>query len=214
MKRIELGKVRQGFRGSPFCELVEHHLCSQKEDARIRGIRGTVEMLPGGAKSLVEPFVDRWKIRAYEKDFWQMDAAAVFDEIIEDARSILYKSGISFDDETLFNMFNIIVLSYAGSAYGQPKMRKLFGIRSGKFPWMSAISLLYPVGAVLYISTRTPASFLMVIGYGLTNLGYVMLGAGIFAGTYRIFGLTKRWKVLVGAIIALLVGIVLSNIGI
>lgn len=169
-------------------------------------------MLPEEAKPLAETFIDRWNVRAYEKDFWQMDTAIVFDEIIDDARSILSESGIPLDDETLFNMFNIIVLSYAYSAYGQPKKRKFIGIRSGKFPWISAISLLYPVGASFYISTRTPASFLMVISYGLANLGYVMFAAGIFAGTYRIFGLTKRWKVLVIAIIAFLVGTVLSNI--
>ncbi|MBT9149783.1 MAG: hypothetical protein AAGB97_00100 [Dehalococcoidia bacterium] len=68
-------------------------------------------MLPEKAKPLVEPFIDRWNARAYEKDFWQMDTAIVFDEIIGDARSVLSESGIAFDDETLFNMFNIIVLS-------------------------------------------------------------------------------------------------------
>ena len=104
------------------------------------------------------------------------------------------------------------MLSYAYSAYDQPKMRKFIGARSSTFPWVSAISLLYPLLAAFYISTRTPASFLMVIGYGLANLGYVMFAAGIFAGTYRIFSFTKRWQVFMGAIIAFFVGTVLSNI--
>jgi hypothetical protein len=134
MKKIELGKVRQDFRGRPFYKLVEYHLSRQKQEVRIHGILGTIEMLPEEAKSLAEPFIDRWNMRVYEKDFWQMDAAAVFNEIIEDARSILHESGTSFDDETLFNMFNIIVLSYAYNAYDQPKMRKFIGIRSGKCP--------------------------------------------------------------------------------
>jgi hypothetical protein len=132
MERIELGKVRQGFRGRPLYKLVEYHLSHQKQDVRIHGILGTIEMLPGEAKPLVDSFIDRWNRRVYEKDFWQMDVAVVFDEIIEDARSILHKSRISFDDETLFNMFNIIVLSYAYSAYDQPKMREFMGIRSHK----------------------------------------------------------------------------------
>ena len=131
MKKIELGKVRQGFRGRPFCELVGYHLSRQKQDVRIHGILGIIEMLPEEAKALVESFIDRWNTRVYDKDFWQMDVAAVFDEIVEDARSILYKSAISFDDETLFN---IVVLSYAYSAYDQPKMRKFIGIHSGRCP--------------------------------------------------------------------------------
>jgi len=214
MQKINLEEVRQGFHGKPFCKLVKHHLDRQKQDTRILGIQGTVEMLPEDARPLAEPFIDRWNARVYEKDFWQMDTATVFDEIIDDAKSVLSESGIQFDDETLFNMFNIIVLSYAYSAYDQPKMKEFIGIRSNKFPWLSAISLFYPVLATFYISTRTPASFPMVIGYGLANLGYVMFAAGIFAGTFRIFGITKRWQVFVGAIVAFLVGTILSNVGV
>lgn len=214
IQKINLEKIRQGFHGKPFWKLVKHHLDRQKKDTRILGIQGTVEMLPEEARPLAEPFIDRWNERAYEKDFWQMDTAIVFDEIIDDARSVLFESGIQFDDETLFNMFNIIVLSYAYSAYDQPKMKEFIGIRYSKFPWLSAISLFYPVLATFYISTRTPASLPMVIGYGLANLGYVMFAAGIFAGTFRIFGLTKRWQVFVGAIVAFLFGTILSNVGI
>ena len=169
-------------------------------------------MLPEEARPLIEPFIDRWNIRAHEKDFWQMDTACVFDEIIEDARKVLSESRIPFDDDALFNMFNIIVLSYAYSAYDQPKMRKFIGKHSNRFPWMSAVSLLCPILATLYMSRRTPASLLMIIGYGLSNLGYVMFAAGIFTGTYRIFGLSKRWQVFVVAVMAVLVGTLLSNI--
>jgi len=214
MQKINLEELRQGFQGKPFCELIKHHLDHQKQDTRIFGIQGTAEMLPKEARPLVEPFINRWHDRAYEKDFWQMDTAIVFDEIIDDARRVLSESGIQFNDETLFNMFNIIVLSYAYSAHDQPKMREFIGIRSSKFPWMSAISLFYPVLATFYISTRTPASLPIVIGYGLANLGYVMFAAGIFAGTFRIFGLTKRWQVFVSAIVAFLVGTILSNVGV
>ncbi len=213
MQKINLEELRQGFQGKPFCELVKHHLDRQKQDTRILGIQGIVEMLPEEARPLVQPFINRWNDRAYEKDFWQMDTAIVFDEIIGDARSVLSESGIQFDDETLFNMFNIIVLSYTCSAHNQPKMKEFIGIRSSKFPWMSAISLFYPVLATFYISTRTPASLPIVIGYGLANLGYMMFAAGIFAGTFRIFGLTKRWQVFVSAIVAFLVGTILSNVG-
>ena len=38
------------------------------------------------------------------------------------------------------------------------------------FPWPSAVSLLYPIGATIYIATRTPAPIAAVAGYGLAKL--------------------------------------------
>jgi len=213
MQRINIEVVRQGFHGRPFYKLVEHHLIRQKQDEISLGIQGTVEMLPEKAKPLAEKFIDRCNERFYNKELWQMDTAAVFNEIIEDARGVLSEAGISFDEDVLFNMFNIVVMSYAYNTYDQPKLRKFIGIRSGKFPWVSALSLLYPVFATLYISTGTPANIYMIIGYGLANLGYVMFAGGIFGGTYLVFRLTKRRQVFVGAVIAFLVGTLLSNIG-
>lgn len=211
-QRINFEEIRQGFQGKPFCKLVKHHLDSLKQDTRILGIKGTFEMLPEEAKPLVEPFIDRWNIKAYEKDFWQMDTATVFDGIIDDSKSVFSEYGIQFDDETLFNMFNIIVLSYAYSAYDQPKMKKFMGIHSSKFPWMSSISLFYPVLATIDIYTNTPANISMVVGYGFANLGYVMFMAGAFTGTFRVFGIIKRWHVFVVALISFLIGAILSNI--
>ena len=140
MQKINLEEARQGFHGKAFCTLVKHHLDRQKQDTRIRGIQGTIEMLPEDARPLTVPFTDHWNARAYEKDFWQMDTATVFDEIIDDAKSVLSESGIQFDDETLFNMFNIIVLNYAYSAHNQPKMKEFIGIRSKHFPWLGPVT--------------------------------------------------------------------------
>ena len=89
-----------------------------------------------------------------------------------------------------------------------------------RIPW-SAISLLYPLLAMLYIWTRIQRedpdfsgnTLLVVLSYGISNIGYVLLGAGIFAGTFRIFGLTKRWKVFLAGAVAWIVGAVLTNVG-
>ena len=79
------------------------------------------------------------------------------------------------------------------------------------FPWASVLSLIYPLSATIYISTYTPANFPMVIGYGLGNLAYVMFIAGAFTGTFRVFGITKRWQVFVVALITFLIGTFLSS---
>jgi hypothetical protein len=212
-RTINLSELRAGFVGRPFHKLIHHHLNHQSQDQRIQGINGTIAMLPEQARGLVEGFIDRWNSQAYDKDFWKTDTASVFDDITEDAKKVLSEQHIKNDDETLFNIFNIIVLNYAFSAYDQPKMREFMGIKCSIFPWASAISLLYPIGAGVYIATRTPASPAMVVGYCLASLGYLLIGAGIIKGTFRIFGLKKRWHVLTAGALCFLIGTLLSNIG-
>lgn len=85
-------------------------------------------MLPPDARSLAMDFIDRWNERVYEKQFWRMDTSEVFSDIVEDARSLLVSAGAPTDDETLFNMCQIVILSYAYSAVQQKNMRKFIGI--------------------------------------------------------------------------------------
>jgi len=46
----------------------------------------------------------------------------VFNDIKEDVKKVLSDTGLTNDDDMLFNMFNIAILSYAYSAYDRPKM--------------------------------------------------------------------------------------------
>lgn len=80
------------------------------------------------------------------------------------------------------------------------------------FPWISALSLLYPISATIYIAKSTPAPPIMIAGYGLGNLGYLLFAAGIFSGTFSAFGLKRRWQVLALAAICLAIGTLLSSI--
>lgn len=212
MEPIDLGKIRTGYKGKPFYQLIEHHLNMQSQDKRIQGLHGIMSMLPKEIQNPMVDFIDRWNAKAFDKNFWRMDTSNVLDDIINDANNFFPYASFRFDDETLFNIFNIVVLNYAYSAYDQPKMKECMGIKESRFPWLSAISLLYPVGAIIYISTQTPASLPMIIGYGFANLGYMLFGAGIFKGTFKIFGLKRRFHVFAVAVIATLTGIFLSNI--
>lgn len=80
-------------------------------------------------------------------------------------------------------------------------------------PWLSALSLCYPIFAALYIASHARASAPLVVGYGLANLGYLLFAAGIFAGHFYVFRLTERWQVLVLALVSFGLGTVLSNLG-
>ena len=212
MKPINFAELRSQFTGTRFCDLVQHHLRRQSQRERTQGVHGTIALLPATARPLAEGFIDRWNARVYDREFWRRDTASVFDEIIVDAHNTLRPLGLANDDEAAFNLFNVVVMSYAYSAYDQPKMREFMGIRE-QLPWPSVIALLYPVSTVAYIATRTPTGIPTAIGYGLANLGYLLFAAALFAGTFRALGLKTRWRTIVAAVISFAVGTVLSNLG-
>lgn len=80
-----------------------------------------------------------------------------------------------------------------------------------RFPWISWLTMLYPVSAILYIASFD-ASLFSTLGYGFANLGYLLFLAGIFAGSFRALGFIHRRQTLVAAVSVWLVGTVLSNL--
>lgn len=74
-------------------------------------------------------FIDRWNVRVYDRAFWDADCAPVFDEIVEDARTVLRTRGLPADDETLSDLFQIVTLNDAYSASDQRKIREFMRIR-------------------------------------------------------------------------------------
>lgn len=78
-------------------------------------------------------------------------------------------------------------------------------------PWASALALLYPIAATFYAAS-TPAPAAYVAGYGLANLAYLLVAAGIIKGTFLAFGLRKRVHVFAVAGVCFIVGVVLSNV--
>lgn len=81
------------------------------------------------------------------------------------------------------------------------------------FPWPSLVSLLYPIGGAIDTALRMPdPSAMVIVGSGLSNLGYLLLAAGFLAGSFRIFGLKKRWQVFSFAAISYAAGTWLINV--
>ncbi len=79
-------------------------------------------------------------------------------------------------------------------------------------PWISTLSLLYPMSSSFYVVLFTPANILIVIGHGLAQLGYLLFIAGILTGKFMVFRLGNRRQVLTAAVILFLLGAVLVNI--
>lgn len=211
-KNLSLDKVEEQFRGTKFNQLVEHHINSMSSKARSQAVLGVAEDIGSGFTQFDSmEWIDRWNAKVYNKEFWQTDTSVVFREITDDARVFLRSKNITdFTDDSLFNMFNIIVLNFAYSAEDQPKMREFIGIKRGGILEASLISLLYPILAMGY-ALKQGAPFSKAFAYGLANLGYLLLLFGIFVKNFKVFHLYGRAKVLIAAIIFWIIGVFLSN---
>ena len=99
-----------------------------------------------------------------------------------------------------------------------------FQVPKQPFPIFSLIAMLYPVTSIIYLSTVAglypwlsegafvdPNGFAL-LGYGFINLGYLLIVAGIFPGSFKILGLDYRIQVFLAAIVFLVLGTGLLNI--
>ena len=82
---------------------------------------------------------------------------------------------------------------------------------NSKFPIYSTVALLYPITAGIHAYSYG-APIVFAFYYGLSNLGYLLIAAGIFKGSFLILGLETRAKVLIWGVIALAVGALYLNI--
>lgn len=76
-------------------------------------------------------------------------------------------------------------------------------------PIASALALTYPVGAMFW-AWRQGMPFPVGLGYGLSNLGYVLLVAVVF-GSFNVFGLKRRWHILAAALGFWTLGVLAGN---
>lgn len=241
MGSINLPELSARFAGTRFSELVQHHLEGSQQE-RILALHQTTILLSEVARGVAEGSIDRWNARAYDRDFWrrepaevaqrvvnefierwnaqvyvsgfwQRDTSEVFDDIVADARTALRPLGLETDDDAAFNLFNIIVMNYAFKAYNEPNLREFMGISRGSFPWPSAVGLLSPIVATTFLAIATPAGAALLVGYFISQLGYLLFAAGVFGGTFRILGLKNRWQVIGAAVVSLLIGTVIVNVG-
>jgi hypothetical protein len=103
------------------------------------------------------------------------------------------------DDERIIETQSRFIEQYSGL------------IKAEGFPYISCITLLYPVAAMLSL-TATPMSVVEILGHGFANLGYLLLAAGVFVGRFRVFALEGRMVTMVAAAGFLIIGIVLTNV--
>jgi len=193
--------------------MIVHHLRKQNDRERIKGLSVLLQTLPPSVVPIVETLIDEWwNLKAQDAEFWKRDCASVFDEVIADARRLVGPTGVEVNDDLLFDIFNIVTVNFAANASAQPEMRTFIGIRVNSFPLWSALALAYPLAAAVYVGRRfSDISALGAIGYGMCNLGYLLLAAGVTTGSFRILGLRGWGKTIAAAVAAWILGVLLTN---
>ena len=81
---------------------------------------------------------------------------------------------------------------------------------TSKAHFISTYSLAYPILAMIYIRTHTTDTGI-IIGYGLAQLGYLLIASGIIWGTFKVFDLDTRLKTIIMGICCLFIGTVFSQ---
>ncbi len=211
MSEIDLAELERGFTGRPYSALIQHHLRSQEHDVRLTALKGHMDLIPLALQSDMGRLTDRWDARALEPEFWKSDCGEVLTAMVEDARGLYAPHGIAPTDEQLFNVFNTLTLGFAAAADSKPEMRALMGIREPRLFTPSGLALLYPLTAATYVLTVSE-SVAVAVGYGLGQLGYLLLVAGLVSGTFRVFNLSRRWQVFLAAVVTWMLGTMLSNL--
>lgn len=110
-------------------------------------------------------------------------------------------------------------VSQVYNPHNKPVAREFIGIPTS-FPWASTLALLYPLAAgssVFYQQAvvadfSVPESLVTAIGYGLTNLGYLLLGSGLVFGKFGALRLRNRRITLGTGVVAFLVGSLIVNV--
>ena len=78
------------------------------------------------------------------------------------------------------------------------------------FPYLSLLALLYPIAAILWLY-NSDESVSMILGYGFSNLGYLLGVAFIYPGHFRILNLDSRISAIFYAVLAFVLGFILIN---
>ena len=133
MKPIDLKAFKEDISGKGYNKLVEYHVNKQSLKDIDKAQRGTILMLPSWFVPELESFIDEWNETGIYSDFWKNDCVVVFDHIAQHATNIADALGKHLDDETLFNIFQVITLNFAYMAHQHKQLRKFAGIKKGLF---------------------------------------------------------------------------------
>ena len=126
MGKIDFSTLESQFRGTYTRQLVEKHVMSCKNDKGkiYDALYQTLQLLPWSVRPDAHDLINRYNESSIKATLMATDTAKVLGQIIEEVKTN-YKLEI-FGDEVLFNMFQVVILSYAYSEADKKSQHKRF----------------------------------------------------------------------------------------
>ena len=207
------------------CELIEHHYARFSKEHLESAVRGDKEDMSHIPPIAFWLFIDLCEKISTTDEFLQKDTFEVFDQFTTIASIILKDLDVSTDlEEAQFNLFNHAINIFALKAHNDSSYRKKLienvalsaqdgEIKGAKFLW-SGLSLLYPTYASIWLTLQNSsyAYWSTILGYGIVQLGYILIAAGVIKGTFNVFRLQKRSHVFGAAVVCQIVGLYFYNL--
>ena len=132
MSEVNIESLATQFEGRKFGELVLHHMKKQSFEQIATAMQSTIEGLPSSIQKEIENLIDNANSLAYKKEFWADDCGQIFKFIVSATQKELQGKGVTPTEDNLFDVFNLIVVNFAYSAYKDPKMKKFIKASIGK----------------------------------------------------------------------------------
>ena len=83
----------------------------------------TILFLPKQLQEVSEEWIDINNQHAFNENFWQTDCGDVSSVIMERAKRFSSEYGVRADDNTVLNLFQIVVLNFAYTAHCEPSSK-------------------------------------------------------------------------------------------
>ena len=208
---VDIAKWRDGVRGRPLRDLVAYHLARQDRRTRLEAIDGTIAMLPHKVRGSVRSNASAIAQSASQAEFWRTDCVAFYDALARLFAERMGELNITSDSEDQFNAFNATVMRLALEVESNDTVRRAARLHR-PFPWGSTLGLVYELAMYLRVRHGAPSE-MAAAGVGVANLGYLLLAAGLVAGTFRAFLLTSRVAVFTAAAAFFALGVWMVNYG-
>jgi hypothetical protein len=129
---VSVDEFVQGLRGKRFGELVLYHVKRYSLSHVANDLMGTILFLPKQLQGLSEEWINMNNQYGRDEGFWRSDCGEVCLSIIERAKQFSSKIGTQVDNNTLLNLFQIVLLTFAYTAHLEPSskafIRKAVGI--------------------------------------------------------------------------------------
>jgi hypothetical protein len=123
-KSITPDELAQRYRGRPFGELILYHVERQSFQQVTEELFRAIEFLPHVLQRVRQNWIDLNNSYALQEEFWRSDCGDVLSSIVGRAKAFSENYGINADDDTLLNLFDIVVLAFAYTAHGDKRAKE------------------------------------------------------------------------------------------